>query len=428
VQTDRIVGNSESAKTEKTVTVKGGQTVTFTGVPVGTVYTVTEDTSFEESDGISYETNHAVSGGNSVSQTVGKELGETALKQAGDAVTFTNIKKIDRSQIPELTSVTINKKWFNANGEMVNWSTDTNGDLIAPPGNYPSFLKIYLGRALRIGEGEGAIYVDVNPGYTSYSLKPKEDWSYTFDGLEKYGEITLDDVTTKYPYVYFVSEVVPIGFHNYNDNSQYTKINSDNFFVAAPGADGYSFTLKNQEDITHSLSISKLVTGNIGNKYKDFDFEVTFRDSSGKALSGTGFTMQFTDLFDSSYERNRTYTLEGGKVTLKLPHGKKVRFTSLPQGTQYTIREVSSNYTISSGTYTGSAKNVDVSTLTGGSEYGFTSKLTLNSDTDYLFVNDLSADLPTGIESSNFGIYLMLTAFVGIAVSYMYIKRKKEQG
>ena len=428
VQTDRIVGNSESAKTEKTVTVKGGQTVTFTGVPVGTVYTVTEDTSFEESDGISYETNHAVSGGNSVSQTVGKELGETALKQAGDAVTFTNIKKIDRSQIPELTSVTINKKWFNANGEMVNWSTDTNGDLIAPPGNYPSFLKIYLGRALRIGEGEGAIYVDVNPGYTSYSLKPKEDWSYTFDGLEKYGEITLDDVTTKYPYVYFVSEVVPIGFHNYNDNSQYTKINSDNFFVAAPGADGYSFTLKNQEDITHSLSISKLVTGNIGNKYKDFDFEVTFRDSSGKALSGTGFTMQFTDLFDSSYKRNRTYTLEGGKVTLKLPHGKKVRFTSLPQGTQYTIREVSSNYTISSGTYTSSAKNVDVSTLTGGSEYGFTSKLTLNSDTDYLFVNDLSADLPTGIESSHFGIYLMLTAFVGIAVSYIYIKRKKEQG
>ena len=428
VQTDRIVGNSESSKTKKTLTIKAGQTVTFIGVPVGTVYTVTEDTSFEQTESTSYETSYAVSGGNSIALTSGKELGETALTQTADAVAFTNIKKIDRTQIPELTRVTINKEWFSTSGEKVSWSIGADGELIAPPGDYPSFLKIYLGRALKIGEGEGAIYVDVNPGYTSYSLKPKENWSYTFDDLEKYGEITLDNVTTKYPYVYFVTEVVPIGFHNYNENSQYTKMGTDNFFAAAPDGDGSSFTLKNQEDITHSLSICKLVTGNFGNKNTDFEFEITFRDSSGKALSGTGFTMQFTDLFDSSYERNRTYTLENGKVTLTLPHGKKVRFKSLPHGTQYTIRETSSKYTVSSGTYTGSAANVDVNTLTGGSEYGFTSKLQLNSDTDYLFVNDMSAEIAAGIEAPRRWVWLIMTALVGIAGCCIYIKRRKEQG
>ncbi|MBP1536459.1 MAG: BspA family leucine-rich repeat surface protein [Ruminococcus sp.] len=428
VQTDRIVGNSESSKTKKTLTIKAGQTVTFIGVPVGTVYTVTEDTSFEQTESTSYETSYAVSGGNSIALTSGKELGETALTQTADAAAFTNIKKIDRTQIPELTRVTINKEWFSTSGEKVSWSIGADGELIAPPGDYPSFLKIYLGRALKIGEGEGAIYVDVNPGYTSYSLKPKENWSYTFDDLEKYGEITLDNVTTKYPYVYFVTEVVPIGFHNCNENSQYTKMGTDNFFAAAPDGDGSSFTLKNQEDITHSLSICKLVTGNFGNKNTDFEFEITFRDSSGKALSGTGFTMQFTDLFDSSYERNRTYTLENGKVTLTLPHGKKVRFKSLPHGTQYTIRETSSKYTVSSGTYTGSAANVDVNTLTGGSEYGFTSKLQLNSDTDYLFVNDMSAEIAAGIEAPRRWVWLIMTALVGIAGCCIYIKRRKEQG
>lgn len=428
VQTDRIVGNSESSKTKKTLTIKAGQTVTFIGIPVGTVYTVTEDTSFEQTESTSYETSYAVSGGNSIALTSGKELGETALTQTADAVAFTNIKKIDRTQIPELTRVTINKEWFSTSGEKVSWSIGADGELIAPPGDYPSFLKIYLGRALKIGEGEGAIYVDVNPGYTSYSLKPKENWSYTFDDLEKYGEITLDNVTTKYPYVYFVTEVVPVGFHNCNENSQYTKMGTDNFFVAAPDGDGSSFTLKNQEDITHSLSICKLVTGNFGNKNTDFEFEITFRDSSGKALSGTGFTMQFTDLFDSSYERNRTYTLENGKVTLTLPHGKKVRFKSLPHGTQYTIRETSGKYTVSSGTYTGSAANVDVTTLTGGSEYGFTSKLQLNSDTDYLFVNDMSAEIAAGIETPRRWVWLIITALVGIAGCCIYIKRRKEQG
>ncbi len=428
VQTDRIVGNSESSKTKKTLTIKAGQTVTFIGVPVGTVYTVTEDTSFEQTESTSYETSYAVSGGNIIALTSGKELGETALTQTDDAVAFTNIKKIDRTQIPELTRVTINKEWFSTSGEKVSWSIGADGELIAPPGDYPSFLKIYLGRALKIGEGEGAIYVDVNPGYTSYSLKPKENWSYTFDDLEKYGEITLDNVTTKYPYVYFVTEVVPVGFHNCNEKSQYTKMGMDNFFVAAPDGDGSSFTLKNQEDITHSLSICKLVTGNFGNKNTDFEFEITFRDSSGKALSGTGFTMQFTDLFDSSYERNRTYTLENGKVTLTLPHGKKVRFKSLPHGTQYTIRETSSKYTVSSGTYTGSAANVDVNTLTGGSEYGFTSKLQLNSDTDYLFVNDMSAEIAAGIEAPRRWVWLIMTALVGIAGCCIYIKRRKEQG
>ena len=467
---DKIVGNDKSAETVKTFTIKGGQVVVFKDIPIGTKYTIVETSDFEDTEAITYTTEN--------NKGTLKSTGEQTLT-VSDAVTFTNTKQIDETLIPEYVEVTVNKKWYSEsslevqwlknasgkaikfrwddsvndyveddeNGAYIPYTTSDGGTTKTYLSNYPSFLKVYLGRALAVPrtETEGGVqvtkytYLDVTPGYTSASLNVKGDWSTTFTDLEKYGEVVEYDtatnsyVTRQYPYVYFVSEVVPIGFSNVTGDTTdsipddakdvKTKIGIDEYFVATGVNDELDFTLKNKEDETFELSISKLVTGNLGNKAKDFTFEIEFTQSDGTPLVGTGFTMQFTDLYDSTYVRNRTYTLENGKLNVDLPHGKKVSFLSLPANTSYKITEINGDgYEIHSGTYSGDALSVDASTLTGG----VIQSDTLSADTNYLYVNDLTGVVPTGIS-----IAVTATTIVFILISgcviYLLILRRKEK-
>ena len=304
-------------------------------------------------------------------------------------------------------------------------SRNAQNNLVTPAGNFPSFLKIYLGRALKIEDGTNTLYMDIEPGFMSASLSPKDavSWEYTFEDLPKYGKVTLDNTTTQYPYVYFVSEVIPIGFHNTNSEEENTVIGTEKYFVASGNDNQYSFTLKNQEDITHELSVCKLVTGNMGNKAKNFTFDIEFKDENGKLLKGTGFTTRFTDVYDSTYLRSRTYTLENGRISISLPHGKKVQFLSIPEGTHYTITETDGNgYKTISGTYTGEAITAD----TSGFPETIQNTGTLTNDTDYLYVNDLTVIIPTGI-SSTVRTSMLLFMLPVIPIGYiLYVKRRKK--
>ena len=471
-QPDKITGNSKSAETVKTITVKGGQKVVFKDIPIGTKYTIEEISEFEDTDAVTYKTLI-----NSDTENA-RSTGEQTLS-ADDEVTFTNEKYIDMTLIPEYVEVTIFKKWYSQDGLEVQWLRNKDGKAVkfrydeaektyvedddkgayipytTTDGgatkkyltNYPSFLKVYLGRALAVPrkEIENGIevtkytYLDVVPGYTSDSLNVKGNWSGTFSDLEKDGEVIEYDPVTekyekkKYEYVYFVSEVVPVGFSNVtgvtNDKipdepkDVKTEIGSDKFFVATGEDNKLDFTLKNKEDETCELSVCKLVTGNFGNKSKDFTFEIEFTKSDGYALVGTGFTMQFTDLYDSTYVRNRTYTLEAGKVSVDLPHGKKVTFLSLPKGISYTITEVNGDgYAIHSGIYTGDPKSVNSTALTGGKEQTGT----LTESVSYLYLNERQGSVPTGINLSLAAPIAAATLIFGYFVFY-YIKRRRKQ-
>ena len=471
-QPDKITGNSKSAETVKTITIKGGQEVVFKDIPIGTKYTIEEISEFEDTEAITYNTL------NNKDTENARLTGEQILLIA-DEVTFTNEKHIDMTLIPEYVEVTINKKWYSEDNKEVHWMTNASGKAVkfrydeaektyvedddkgayipytTTDGgatkkyltNYPSFLKVYLGRALDVPRTEiedgvevtKHTYLDVVPGYTSASLNVKGNWSSTFSDLEKYGEVIEYDPVTgkyekkKYEYVYFVSEVVPVGFSNVTGvkddeipdepKDVKTEIGSDEFFVATGEDNKLDFTLKNKEDETCELSVCKLVTGNFGNKSKDFTFEIEFTKSDGSALVGTGFTMQFTDLYDSTYVRNRTYTLEAGKVSVDLPHGKKVTFLSLPKGISYTITEVNGDgYAIHSGIYTGDPKSVDSADLKGGKEQTGT----LNENVSYLYLNEMQGSIPTGINLSLAAPIAAATLILGYFIFY-YIKRRRKQ-
>ena len=455
-QTDMIIGNDKSAETVKTITIKGGQVVVFKDIPIGTKYTIVETNDFVDTKAITYTTEN--------NKGTLKSTGEQTLSTA-DAVTFTNTKQINETLIPEYVEVTVNKKWYSEsnlevqwlknaagkavkfrwddtandyveddeNGAYIPYTTNDGGTTKTYLSNYPSFLKVYLGRALAVPRTENGdtvyTYLDVTPGYTSASLNVKGDWSNTFTDLEKYGEIMEYNSANgqyekkKYQYVYFASEVIPIGFSNTNGDNEKTKIGSGEYFVATGVNNELEFTLKNKEDETFELSISKLVTGNLGNKAKDFTFEIEFTKSDGTALVGTGFTMQFTDLYDSTYVRNRTYTLENGKLNVDLPHGKKVSFLSLPANTFYKITEINGDgYEIHSGTYSGDALNVEVSTLTGGV---FQSD-TLSADTSYLYVNDLTSVVPTGISLAFTATTIVFILISGCVICFLILRKKEK--
>ena len=395
-QTGTITGNSQSADTVTQITLQHKQTITFQEIPIGTKYTIKEIPDFSAIEGITYETTYTVNP--SSDEIQGCTAGEITLN-SDQIVSFTNSKRIEKTEIPETIAVTINKKWYSANGEEIAWSTDENGTVTPSSGNFPSFLWIALGRALPysytdIDGSEKIIYLEDSPQFARYNLKAKENWSYTFTNLPKYKEITDTNGTTReLPYIYYVTEMSPIGYTNINSES--IKINAiERLIVTENENHQYVFTLKNQEEETFQLSICKLVTGNLGNKTKEFTFQIEFRQN-GELLKGTGLTVCFTNIYDNTYERKRTYTLENGRLSISLPNGGMIRFLSIPKGTNYTITETTVNgYETHSGTYT--ADDVTSLKITDFPVQN-TQTADLISDTNYLYINDIAGEIPTGI-------------------------------
>ena len=413
-QPDKIVGSSTGLTTSASITLKPGQTAVIKDIPQGSTYNVTENSSsFTDTDEEKYEVSYTIGSGAEVTGIY--STGSSTLTDDTE-VAFTNIKTINK---PETVSVTVSKSWYNEAGELVTWSIGPDGKAVSSEGNYPSFLKVYLGRALKTTENGEDIFFDMDTGYTSYSLKANENWTYEFEDLPKSATAWYKGVEKSYEYVYFVTEMVPLGYHNSNSESDQTTISSGSCFVATGTGNNLSFELKNQKDPTYELTVSKLVTGNMGSKTDEFKFEISF-EYNGEALTGTGLTMEFTDENDPTYYRNRTYTLEGGKVNVSLPHGKSVKFLSIPQNTKYTIREFSENYTVTSGTYTeAKASDADKSTLTGADvQTG-----TLTADTKYLFVNDRTVEIPTGITLNS-----MIPPFaLLVSLGYLFVRNKRKE-
>ena len=447
--------SESSAETVVNITLKGGQTVKFKDIPVGTKYTIVETSEFEDTEGVTYTTAN-----NKIGES--ETTDEQTLSANGDTVTFTNTKQIDKTLAPEYVEVTVNKQWLSKDGDVVKWLTDDdgnvvkfkkneNGEYVPDPDNgayvpyiindenkmeylpnFPSFLKIYLGRALKVPKGVTGeyTYLDVTTGIDNASINVQGNWSKTFTELDKYGEIVKYDeaakeyVKVKCEYVYFVSEVTPIGYSNTNLESDKTDIVKGEYFEATGEGDEKTITLTNKADETFELTVCKLVTGNFGNKAKDFDFEIEFKDNKNKPIKGTGVTVIFTDMYNNdAVLRSRTYTLEAGKLTVKLPHGVKIKFVGLPKGINYTIKELNQGeYTLRSGTYTGDVFAVKAGSLDLVNEWS----KKLEENTNYVYMNDLTGVIPTGIGLSGTATVIVFFLTTG-GIAYLLLRRRKEQ-
>lgn len=111
-------------------------------------------------------------------------------------------------------------------------------------------------------------------------------------------------------------------------------------FVSAVSGDSTSgFTVTNTK--LPSLSISKKVTGEMGDITKKFPFQIILKDASGNPINGTysyrGFILD--DVKNVTAPKDGTLTFEQGVAEIWLSHGQGIELQHLSLGTSYNITE-----------------------------------------------------------------------------------------
>lgn len=142
-----------------------------------------------------------------------------------------------------------------------------------------------------------------------------------------------------------------------------------------------------------TLTVKKTVTGNLGDKKKEFDFTVTFAAPEGKNWTpAIGASEGATMVEDNPMS-----------YTFKLKHDAMATFGNLPAGVTYTVTETPvDGYTTNNIEQKG--------TIVAG----------LNEVT---FINEKSGTIDTGVTTENLP-YVLLIGFVVLAGAALLIKRK----
>jgi hypothetical protein len=193
------------------------------------------------------------------------------------------------------------------------------------------------------------------------------------------------------------------------------KDNYDVYNLLSLSDESFTFTNTYVPPVGNDLSISKTVTGNMGDKNRSFTFCITLKDQSGSPLSDEDIQVLLPGASDATI-----YTTDkNGSITLSLKHGDEVTLQNLPQGTEYTITETdandyTTNFSVSGGTYGPSSNH----TLSG--------TLTDSTDVSVSVTNDKKLVVPTGISTEN-EPFLLLLSFSAVTILLMIIVSKKRK-
>lgn len=146
-----------------------------------------------------------------------------------------------------------------------------------------------------------------------------------------------------------------------------------------------------------SLKVTKTVTGNLGDKKKEFDFNVTFTKPEGKSWDMNGIVLP-----------DGATKVSDGVYSFKLKHGATAEFKNLPYDVTYTVTETAADG------YTTTVGNVETNVATGS----------IKADvTTVAFTNYKNGEIDTGVTTENLP-YILLIGFVVLAGAALLIKRK----
>lgn len=146
-----------------------------------------------------------------------------------------------------------------------------------------------------------------------------------------------------------------------------------------------------------SLKVTKTVTGNLGDKTKDFTFHVEFTAPKDKDWDMNGIDTSLTKGDD-------------GKYTFTLRDGATAEFKNLPYGVVYTVTEDAVEG------YTTTIKVNDVAMDNATGSIGV-------AETTAAFTNTKTGSIDTGVTTENLP-YVLLIGFVVLAGAALLIKRK----
>lgn len=161
-----------------------------------------------------------------------------------------------------------------------------------------------------------------------------------------------------------------------------------------------------------SLAVSKSVTGNMGDKTKEFNVTVTFTAPTNETVKSTiGYTGDGTA---------KTVTFGEGKTTatasIALKNGETITFTNIPEGVTWTVKE--DDYTGSKGGYDAAKYATNTNTTAAESAAGATGSIDSNNDADTCTItNNKGANVDTGVilDYAPYALIAVL-ALAGVAV------------
>ena len=228
----------------------------------------------------------------------------------------------------------------------------------------------------------------------------------TVDGLTGDITVALPEYDTVGVYEYILREVAgsTAGVEYYTGDIKLvvTVVNGDNgkLRVAAVHTEGEGGQKSDTFTNTYSagtLSVSKTVTGNLGDKDKYFEFKVTLTGETGKTYGET------YAVSGGSYDTNPTSIKIGEETTFMLKHGDTISIANLPYGVRYTVTETAADgYTTTKSGDTGSINA---------------------AETTAAFTNSKTGSIDTGVTTESLP-YVVLMGFVVLAGAALLLKRK----
>lgn len=167
-----------------------------------------------------------------------------------------------------------------------------------------------------------------------------------------------------------------------------------------------------------SLTLAKTVSGNIGDKGKEFEFEIRLTDKDGVDLPNGMYSYTGGTVVDGVIApADGTISLVNGKATVTLKHGQSVTIIGLPTDAKYAIVETNADaYTTNiTAKPTATIKN-DSRTVSGS--------LSANATTTITYNNNRESGPITGIFLDNLP-WILALCFVLFGGSALYLSKKR---
>ena len=251
---------------------------------------------------------------------------------------------------------------------------------------------LYISKAMESANvGDIAITKQVigeTDSQTDFNFELKLVYHNNFNGL--YGDLEFHDGVAKFTLKDGETKTatnLPAGayYEVKEESTSGYQIGETNTKGSVPVADSILVTFTNTK--LPDLTLSKTVTGEMGDKTKKFEFVINLKNKNGTPV-GTPFKKSFqyaggvVDGTGATAPQDGTITFTKGEARISLSHGQKITIKDLPYESTYTVTETTDKNDPYTVTYDGKAQQA-----TGQ----------LNTDISIKVVNNKEYVPPTGI-------------------------------
>ena len=136
---------------------------------------------------------------------------------------------------------------------------------------------------------------------------------------------------------------------------------------------------------TYRLTVSKTVTGALGDRDKLFEFKLTLNDAAGKPINGSFSYTGASTVDGVAAPADGTLNVTAGAAAFRLKHGQSITIAGLPPQCVYTVTEPDAG-----------TDGYDVSITVNG-QAAESAAGTLTADAAVAFTNSREPATPTGI-------------------------------